>query len=193
MSYITKEYAMELLENNHTPEHVILHCMEVARVSELLAIELNKYGYHLSLDVIKGAAMLHDISRTDENHGEVGARIAESKGYQREADIIKDHMRYSITTDINHLNEIDIVCLADRMVKEDKYVGLSQRMDYILNKFHDNPKAEEIIKKRIFEHSMLLEKIEILIGKNINDLIGENIDDFIGNNIDDLMIEKGNK
>lgn len=171
MTYITKEYAMELLENNHTPKHVILHCMEVARVSELLAIELNKYGFHLSLEVIKGAAMLHDISRTDEDHGEVGARIAESKGFHREADIIKDHMRYSITTNIDDLNEMDIVCLADRMVKEDKYVGLRQRMDYILNKFQDNPKAEIIIKQRIHEHSVLLEKIENLIGEKIDDLI----------------------
>ncbi|MBK5246119.1 MAG: HDIG domain-containing protein [Peptostreptococcaceae bacterium] len=177
MSYITKEYAMELLENNQTPEHVILHCMEVARVSEILAGELNKHGYNLSLKVVKGAAMLHDISRVDENHGEVGARIAESKGYQREADIIKNHMHYSITNDIRNLSEMDIVCLGDRMVKEDEYVGLRLRMDYILNKFKNNPKAEEIIKTRILENGILLKKIEKLIG----------------NNIDDLMIEKGNE
>jgi len=177
MSYITKEYAMELLENNQTPEHVILHCMEVARVSEILAGELNKYGYNLSLEVIKGAAMLHDISRVDENHGEAGARIAESKGFQREADIIKNHMHYQITDDVNNLREIDIVCLGDRMVKEGQYVGLKLRMDYILNKFKNNPKAEETIKMRIFEYIILVKKIENLIGKSI----------------DDLMIEKGNK
>lgn len=177
MSFITKEYAMELLENNQTPEHVIRHCMEVARVSGILAGELNKYGYNLSLEVIKGAAMLHDIARVDENHGEAGARIAESKGFLIEADIIKNHMFYAITDDINNLSEIDIVCLGDRMVKEGQYVGLKLRMDYILNKFKNNPKAEETIKIRIFEYIILVKKIENLIGKSI----------------DDLMIEKGNK
>jgi len=177
MSYITKEYALELLENNQTPEHVILHCMEVARVSGILAGELNKYGYNLSLEVIKGAAMLHDIARVDENHGEAGARIAESNGFQREADIIRNHMRYAITDDVNNLSEIDIVCLGDRMVKEGQYVGLKLRMDYILNKFKNNPEAEETIRIRILEYIILVKKIENLIGKSI----------------DDLMIEKGNK
>jgi len=165
------------LENNQTPEHVIGHCMEVARVSEILAIELNKYGYNLSVDVIKGAAMLHDIARVNEDHGEVGAKIVESKGYQKEACIIKNHMHYSITNDIKCLTEIDIVCLGDRMVKENKYVGLKLRMEYILNKFKNNPQAEEAIKNRIVEHIMLLKEIEKLIGKSI----------------DNLMVEKGNK
>ncbi len=177
ISYISKEYALELLENNHTPEHVIRHCMEVARVSEILAIELNKCGYNLSVESIKGAAMLHDIARVDENHGEIGAIIAEAKGYQREAEIIKDHMHYSITKDIKILREIDIVCLGDRMVKEDKYVGLKQRMNYILNKFKNNPQAEEAIKIKILEQMILLKNIENLLGKSI----------------DELMVEKGNK
>ncbi len=177
MSYITKEYALQLLKNNQTPERVILHCMEVARVSEILAVELNKYGYNLSVETIKGAAMLHDIARVDENHGEIGAIIAEAKGYLQEADIIKSHMYYSITKEINNLREIDIVCLADRMVKENEYVGLKRRMDYILSKFKNNPRAQETIKTKILEHNILLKKIEDLVGKSI----------------DDLMIEKGNK
>lgn len=175
MLYVTKEYALELLKNNHTPKHVILHCMEVARVSEILARELNKYGYNLSLEVIKGAAMLHDIARVDENHGEIGATIAATKGFQQEADIIKSHMHYSITKDISSLKEIDIVCLGDRMVKEDKYVGLKVRMDYILNKFKNSPQAKENITVKILEQIILLDKLENLMGKKI----------------DDLMIEKG--
>jgi putative nucleotidyltransferase with HDIG domain len=169
--YITKEYAIELLEKNQTPENVIGHCMEVARVSEILAEELNKHGYNLSIEIIKGAAMLHDIARVNDNHGELGAKIVESKGYKIEAEIIKKHMYYEITSDINCLTEIDIVCLGDRMVKEDKYVGLNLRMNYILNKFKNNPQAEERIKSKIIEHSILLKKIESLTGKSIDDLM----------------------
>lgn len=177
MSYITKELAIQLFEKNQTPSHVIRHCMAVSRVSVILATELNKCGYTLSIEVIEGAAMLHDIARVKEDHGAVGAEIAEEQGFSKEAFIIKEHMHYNITSDINQLKEIDLVCLGDRMVKEDEYVGVKERMNYILEKWKGNAKAEESLKNRIKEYGILLKEIEDLLGKKI----------------DELMDEKGNK
>lgn len=173
MSHITKEFALQLLENNQTPNHVISHCMAVARASVLLATELNKYGYDLSIELIEGAAMIHDIARVHEEHEVLGAKIAENYGFQEEANIIREHMHYAITTDIECITEMDIVCLGDRMVKEDQYVGLKKRMDYILAKWQGNQKAEAIIRAKVQEQSALLMEIEKIIGISMDELIDE--------------------
>lgn len=171
MSYITKEIALNLLEENMTPNHVILHCMAVAESSMNLALELNKYGYNLSIELIQGAAMVHDIARVYENHEEIGAKIIEEKGYIKEAAIIKEHMHYEITTNVREIKEIDIVCLGDRMVKESKYVGLELRMEYILNKWKDNKKAQNYIREKVKQQKKLLKEIEKIIDKSIDDIM----------------------
>jgi len=173
MSHITKEFALQLLEKNETPNHVIQHCMAVANASRLLATELNKYGFDLSIEVIEGAAMIHDIARIHDEHEILGAKIAEAHGFHQEAHIIREHMHYAITTEIEHITEMDIVCLGDRMIKEDQYVGLKRRMDYILEKWQGNPKAEEIIRARVLEQTRLLLEIEKMIGIGIDELIDE--------------------
>lgn len=171
MSTITQEFALKLLEKNGTPNHVIRHCMAVASIGVILSEELNKFGFDLSVEVIGGAAMLHDIARVEEEHGEIGAGIVASHGFFNEAEIIKEHMHYPITDKMDNLKEIDIVCLADRMVKEDQYVGLEERMAYILAKWKGDPKAEEKIRKRIVGQLILLKEIETLMGISIDDLI----------------------
>lgn len=173
MSPITKEFALQLLEKNETPNHVVQHCMAVANASVLLATELNKCGYNLSIEVIEGAAMIHDIARVYEDHELLGAEIAEKHGFHQEAVIIRKHMHYAITTDIECITEIDIVCLGDRMIKENQYVGLKKRMDYILEKWHGNEKAEAIIRGKVREQSALLLEIEKIIGISMDELIDE--------------------
>ena len=171
MTKTNKDIALSLLKKYNTPPHVVKHCIEVSRVSVILGKELNKIGMCLSIELIEIASLLHDISRIHENHEEVGGKIVEDEGFFDEAIIIKKHMHYEITRDIYSIKEIDVVCLGDRMVKEDKYVGLEKRMEYILKKWEGNKEAQKYIKKKVKQQKYLLLEIEKMINKEIDDLI----------------------
>ncbi len=171
--YLEKEDCIALWNKYGTPEHVRRHCQAVADVAVKLTRELNKYGLSLDEKLVYGAAMIHDIARVEDNHGEVGAKIAALHGYFREAEIIKVHMRYDMHLEIKDLNETDMVCFGDRVVKEDKYVGLEERMDYVASKVINNPIAVSRINATRKETKGLQTKIEALIGMSMDELMGE--------------------
>ena len=138
---ITKEEIEKLYLKWKTPKHVIAHCRAVASVAVTLGRELNKNGYSLDLSLIRGSALAHDVARVEEEHAVKGAEILEDLGYGEEAAIVRVHMTYPRFHEKDQIDECDLVCLADRLVMEDRYVGLDARMEYIMNKA---PGSEEI-------------------------------------------------
>ncbi len=107
----------------------------------------------------------------EDQHWEIGADIASRLGYYQEAEIIKIHMFYNCNPNREEINETDIICLADRMVKEDEYVGLENRMQYVLDKFKGNQEAVERISARIKDNQAMIGKIERIIGTSIDSLM----------------------
>lgn len=168
---LTEEECTRLLKEYGTPDHVVRHCRAVADAAVKLAKELNLHGAKLDIELIKGAALIHDIMRVEENHWDKGADIARNLGYEDEADIIKVHMTYDMKKEVEELREVDLVCFGDRVVKEDKYVGLEDRMKYVMDKLQNNPAAVERITKKTAETKALLNKIEKTIGKSIDEIM----------------------
>ena len=173
MKTLTQKECFFLLEKEATPERVIRHCCKVSEVATLLGRALNQQGMNFDLDLIRVSGTLHDIARAKDEHWNVGAKILSSLGYHREAHIIKHHMNHTPTTRINLLTELDLICLADRTVLEDEFVGLDKRMDYVLNKAKNFPDAIPIIlaKKTITEE--IIRKIEIEIDMTLEELVKE--------------------
>lgn len=169
--HLTVEECEELLKEYNTPVHVVGHCHAVARAAVKLAIALNNAGSNLNIQLIEGAALIHDIARVEDKHWEKGAEIARSLGYDAEADIIEVHMSYALCKEVDQLTETDLVCLGDRVVKEDKYVGFEERMNYILSKIKGNPEAEKRVEKKIVETRILLSYVEERIGITIDELM----------------------
>lgn len=163
----------EILKENNTPKHVINHCKAVTNVSVKLANALIDAGFSLDVGIIASASMLHDIKRTDKDHAIVGAELLGSYSELDNdvVDIVSEHMTHNFLTFNDGLTNLDIVCLADRMVKEDKYVGFEIRMKDILNRFRDNEEAVKRIKERIKTTSILIGQIEKAIGTSIDTLI----------------------
>lgn len=170
---LTKSMCMEFLREYGTPEHVVAHCLAVARVAKTIGEELNKKGFLMDLRLIETAGLLHDMARTEDKHWEVSADFLQSMGFEQEADIIRVHMHHHFPEDPCLSTETDMVCLADRLVMEDRYVGLRIRMDYIIKKAGDQP---EII-RRIQANKILvgeyISKLETIIGKTIETVIRE--------------------
>lgn len=167
----SREECLALLKNYKTPDHVVRHCIKVAETALKIGSALKENGINLDLGLIQGAGLMHDIARVEDEHWEVGANIACRHGYYREAEIIKIHMFYSCNPNCNEIDETDVICLADRMVKEDEYVGLELRMQYVLEKFKGNPEAVERISERIKENKSMIRRIEKIIGSSIDSLM----------------------
>lgn len=173
---IGKTQQQELFEEFSTPEHVRQHCNEVARVATLIGEKLNEHGYHLDIDEIRGAALVHDLVRVQPHHDIRGAEILEKKGYPDEAGLVRRHMKYYPFNDADHVDEQDVLCLADRVVKENHYVGLDERMDYLIHKSGITPdKVEKILKSK--EHTgRFIKSLEKIMGITLDQLCSENND-----------------
>ena len=52
--------------------------------------------------------------------------MALSLGYREVSDIIRVHMTYEPFSHLENISETDLVCLGDRLVMEDRYVGLTE-------------------------------------------------------------------
>ncbi|MBN7772551.1 HD domain-containing protein [Clostridium aminobutyricum] len=171
--HLTVEECENLLKQYHTPTHVIRHCHAVAYAAMTLAEALNRAGSHLDIRLIQGAALIHDILRVEDKHWEKGAEIARNLGYEAEANIIAVHMTYELPKTVAELTETELVCLGDRVVKEDQYVGFEERMQYILEKVRGNKEAERRITQKIADTRILLAEIEDTIGMTIDELMKE--------------------
>lgn len=171
MKHPSREECMTLLKEYQTPDHVIRHCIAVTETALIIAVALNEHGYDLNLDLIQSSGLLHDIARVEEKHGEVGANLLSNLGYEEEADIVRVHMTYMGETSQERLTELDLVCLSDRMVKENKFVGLQKRMKYILDKFRYDAEATERIQKRMEEAQVFIDRIEDTVGMTIFQLM----------------------
>lgn len=168
---LTKEQCIALLHEHHTPEHVIRHCMEVSKVAVSVGRSLKAKELPLDLGLIRSSGLLHDIARVYDEHWNVGADILLSMGYEEEAGIIRQHMTYTMTTRVTEIRELDLVCLGDRTVLEDKYVGLERRMEYVFEKVKNNPVAIEIITAKKAQTEELIVDIETHIGMTMDDLM----------------------
>lgn len=161
-----------LWKEHHTPRRVIGHCKAVSKTASAIGEKLNEKGYNLNIPLIQSAGWLHDIARVEEEHWKKGAEIVKNLGYPDVADIIEAHMFYRIDGSKEEIAELDLVCLADRMVKEDHFVGLDERMDYIIQKAKGFPGAEEQIRKSFCSIRALKSRIEGIIGMTIEALMG---------------------
>lgn len=166
---LTEEICSRLYRQYATPEHVIRHCRAVSMVAATLGEQLNAHGFHLDIPLIRGAGLVHDVARLSEDHGAVAAKILTDLGYFDEAAIVRVHMTYDFH-DFAHLDETDLVCLADRLVKEDHYVGLDERIDYILHKAPADPAIQTRILQKKAETKQFMGEIEKTIGRTIDSL-----------------------
>jgi putative nucleotidyltransferase with HDIG domain len=165
----------KMLQDYGTPANVVMHCKAVANAGLKMAFALNKKGFYLNTTLVLSAGLLHDIARVSEEHWNVGADYVLQSGYFKEAEIIRQHMHHSHDIDPQKLKEIDMVCLGDRLIMEDSYVGLDARMDYAIRKAGGVKWIEDIINEKREINRVLIQNIENILEISIETLInGDN-------------------
>jgi len=169
----SREECLKILKEYQTPERVIRHCMAVTNVAGKIASKLGDKGFLFNHMLVQSGGLLHDIARVHDEHWEVGSAFILERGYVQEAEIIKKHMTYSLDPNPMKLRELDIVCLGDRIVLEDEYVGIDVRMDYVISKAGGDKRIEAIINERRKVNKILIKNIEEIIEISIEKLILE--------------------
>ena len=175
---LNQEQCYRYFRENHTPPHVIMHCMAVSRTAVRIAEELNRHGYDLDVELIRYAALIHDVCRKTEDHDQAAADMLERDGYIDEAPIVRAHMHYQFTKGDDY-SETDMVCLGDRTVTEHTYVGCDRRFDYLLKKRDVTPERIAHMEKAKAEIHRFISGIEEKIGCPLDSLFLPSMDHIL--------------
>ncbi|KZL89525.1 DVU_1551 family NTP transferase [Clostridium magnum] len=154
-----------ILNGYKVSNNIIKHCNKVAQVALSILNELNRNGYNFNENVMEAAALLHDIARKSKNHAKVGQEILASLGYGYIGDIVATHMDIKVD-EKEDITENEILFLADKLTKEDKFISLESRMSSCLSN-NDSQASSEII-RRFSEAKKIMEKVEKILGKSLH-------------------------
>jgi putative nucleotidyltransferase with HDIG domain len=149
----TIDQCYALMEQHHMLPHIKEHSIMVARVAQTLTTGLLEAGHGLSLDMVVGGALLHDIGKTacldnDDDHAAIGYEICIAHNLDPIADIVAEHVILQNYSKENSITEKQIVYYADKRVNHDQVVSLEKRLAYILERYGmNNVKRGSAIKK----------------------------------------------
>ena len=140
----SRENCYRLIREMRMMEHIVRHSLQVCRVAELLVQQLREKGRTLDRDLVRAAALLHDITKTrslttGEQHSESGCNLLADRGYAEVGDIVRQHVKLDIYFGSNSPSEAEIVNYADKRVLHDRIVSLDERMAYILERYGATP------------------------------------------------------
>jgi uncharacterized protein len=161
----SRQACLDLWEVYSMQPQIRAHSLQVARVSHLLARNLQSHFPHINLDLVEAGALLHDIAKsrclaTKGNHVLEGAEILTSLGYLSVAQIVAQHV--NLNDDYSHhgrLDEIVVVHYADKRVLHDGIVDLENRFDYLKKTYGRTPEVLERIELLFQETRSLEERI----------------------------------
>ena len=113
----------KLLFSSDTPGNIIAHSWAVMDKALELAQPLLRAGMHLDMDLIRVGALLHDVARLEDLHGQRGGWYFDQLGYPRIAQLIRNHCDLEDMA----LNEDALIFLADKMTSGTNTVTLEER------------------------------------------------------------------
>ena len=136
----SKASCYRLIYEMAMPDHIICHSLQVCRVALMLVRELSGQGVLLHRQLVRAAALLHDITKsrsfkTGERHTDSGHELLVSLGYPEVGDIVRQHVKLDVYSENGALTEANIVNYADKRVLHDSIVSLDERMEYILSRY----------------------------------------------------------
>lgn len=154
----------KLLSWFQTGEDTVRHCMAVADMAVEIGMACNRNGAGLDLNLIRSAALLHDIAKGRENHAKEGAKWLSLLGFEAVAEIVNTHMEMP-EEQLGELNESLIVYLADKRVQGNKRVTLKERfadkrrrfsedlgaMAGMERRYNSARRAEELVRRKGYQ------------------------------------------
>ncbi|MCJ7748977.1 MAG: HD domain-containing protein [Desulfobacterales bacterium] len=171
----TRDECLRLMSQYGMMSHIIDHSIEVTKVALYFAMELNKRGQSIDLDLVEAASLLHDLTKseslkTKEDHAQTGSQRLKGMGYVRVGEVVAEHVHLARKNDPSLVTEEEIVNYADKRVEHDRIVSLEERFCDLMDRYGKSQKASEQIeqlKKATFE---IENKIFSILGIDPSDL-----------------------
>lgn len=162
-----QEECYSILKMYDVPDNIVRHCTKVSQVALSILDELNERGYTFDKNLIYAAALLHDIARKSKNHAKVGEELLKGLGYDNIGKIIATHMDIKVD-EKKGITENEILYLADKLVKDDKFISLESRISNCVIKHGNDFEALSKAKQRLTEAQKIMKKVEKITGKRLN-------------------------
>ncbi|KLU64225.1 molybdenum cofactor cytidylyltransferase [Desulfosporosinus acididurans] len=164
----SEEECYEIIKKTETPLKVIKHSKQVAALCCVIGSCLRSSGCRINLDLIKAAALLHDLAKGQPHHAQVGSSML--MNYPMVAKIVAEHT--DICTNIEQtISEKEVVYLADKFVKDEQIVSLKDRFAGPLEQHQNDPDALEKIQRRYLDAEWIKTKIEKIINMPLSELL----------------------
>ncbi len=153
--WLTEDEIRRIYQSCKTPEHVIRHMEKVAEfLQEIKAQFSPEQQSTYDWELLRKAALLHDIKRLEKHHEKAGAEFLIKQGYPELAALIRNH--HGGEWEEKELTMEDLLYYADKRVAEDRIVSVEERFARSRGKC----RTEEAVMKheRLFEKAMKIEE-----------------------------------
>ncbi len=154
------------------PTPIADHCRAVSNVALGLARAAKAAGVSIDIELVRTAALLHDIARLRKDHARAGARLLAGHGFTRLAPIVDAHMDLDVHRD-GPLDETQVVYLADKLVDGDRISDMDRRFRRKMDEFDRNPHAAESIQRRWETARSIRANAEETTGRSIEEILAE--------------------
>lgn len=138
------------------------HCLAVGELAGWMAEHLTKCGACLDIELCRSGGYLHDLCRLLECHEAEAGVFLRERGYAALAGIVEQHGGFE-TEPESICEEWVIVCLADKLIQEDRRVSLEVRYEKAL--CHHEVKERILGDMRICRR--LKEEFEVMTGERL--------------------------
>jgi putative nucleotidyltransferase with HDIG domain len=140
---------------------IVRHSRKVAEVAGQIADALVKTGLEINPELVRAAALLHDLAKGQPKHAEAAAEALRALDMPTVARVVAAH------TDMEFVAVIDeraIVYLADKLVAGEQLVTLEQRFQRALKRFHHRPDALAAAHRRKAVAGQIANAVEARLG-----------------------------
>ena len=163
-----ERFCLALLEHAGLQKRKVDHSAAVALLSAELARRLREKGYDTDVSLCYTGGLLHDIRRYERRHARAGAKFLRAMGLSAEARVCWLHDGEDVSLDLN--DPAAIVCLADKLLSGDEYVGIAARYAYTTKKYSHDPALLNTIRRRRLNAYALQSCVENALGVSMPEI-----------------------
>lgn len=172
---------LEIMAEAEMPQNIVAHSLQVRRVSLFIADHLQ--AGKINRELLGAGALLHDIMKmrslaTVEDHARTGEIFVAQKGFPEVGRIVGQHVLLDSYIFGEEPSEAEVVNYADKRVIHDSVATLTQRMEYILERYGATPERRGLI-KLLWDRSLELEerlfRLLPFAPDDLSGLIGEKV------------------
>lgn len=163
---ISAQLCFELYEKVQLPEHIRRHCIAVGDLAAQLAQALIARGYCMDVELCRSAGYLHDICKLQPQHPRAGADFIRTYGYSAVAMLVERHKGFD-SIQVPEFDERVLVCLADKLISEDRPATLDTRYAKACSRFPADTPVGNRIRTDLLICRRLCDRYQALTGVDL--------------------------